>query len=272
MVTSEIARVFKNMSVAVVLTVGAVPGHAQVDMPLDEVQDILSSDPALATITETILIPDEALDVVNAYYRRLFGTDVIAEHIRQNVPPNTMADLMDPDLNRHFPAAYMIADMFPMLSEQGVRYLLLPDLQTMLRGFVYQMDVMPAEKCDDAMNRRVPPEQGVEWGRAALMTMEPDALAQYLDAKYQSVLLAIDPEQGGRILSPDDMRVAQDTMLAEMDEFFSQIGGSFAGGLQAFESLPACEQVSRLITHSLELEPDTQDFALRLLVSAAAPD
>lgn len=265
-------RALKNLSLTVVLAAGTSQAHAQVDIPLDELQDILKSDLALATISETILIPDEVLDVVTAYYLRLFDTDIVAEHIGQNVPPNTMADLLDPDLNRHFPAAYTIADMFPMLSDQGLRYLQLSDLQTMLRGFVYQMDVMPKDKCDQAMNRRVPPEQGVEWARAALMTMQPDALADYLDAKYHSVLLGIDPEQEGRILSADEMQAAQDTMLAEMDNFFTMIGGSFAGGLQAYEALPACDQAAKLLAHALDLDPDKQDYVLRLLVSAAAPD
>lgn len=272
MTIRQIARAFKNLSLTVVLAMAPSQVHAQVDMPLDEVQNILKSDLALATIAETILIPDDVLDVVTAYYRRLFETDIVAEHIRQNVPPNTMVDLVDPDLNRHFPAAYSIADMFPMLSDQGVRYLHLSDLQTMLRGFVYQMDVMPENKCDQAMNKRVPPEQGVEWARAALMTMQPDALAHYLDAKYRSVLLGIDPEQDGRILSADDMRAAQDIMLKEMDIYFTMIGGSFAGGLQASEALPACGRVAALLTYALELEPETQDYVLRLLVSAAAPN
>lgn len=271
MPTKAIASTSRNLSAAIILITGTMPVHAQVDMSLDEIQSILKTDLALATITETILIPDEVLDVATAYYRRLFETDIVAEHIRRNVSPNTMVDLVDPDLNRHFPAAYSIVDMFPMLSDQGVRYLQLSDLQTMLQGFVYQMDVMPKDKCDQAMNKRVPPEQGVEWARAALMTMQPDALAQYLDAKYRSVILGIDPGQGGRILSADDMRAAQDIMLKEMDIYFNMIGGSFAGGLQASEALPACERVAALLTYALELEPETQDYVLRLLVSAAAP-
>lgn len=264
MITKVITRAVKNLVATAVLTIG-VQAQAQVDLPLAEVQEILTSDLALTTITETILIPDEVLEVATAYYRDLFENDLVAAHIRQSVPPDTLADLLDPDINRHFPAAYTIADMFPMLSDQAVQYLALADLRVMLEGIVHAMEVMPADQCEMAANRQVPPEQGVEWARAALMTQTPEALARYLDAKSRSILLAIDPSDDGRTLSVAEMQTAQDRMLAEMNAFLTGDGAGYA-------SLPLCQQFVMVATHMLSLEEETQDLVLRLLVGAAAPE